>query len=123
MAKKGFIAEFKEFISRGNVMDMAVGVIIGGAFQAIINSLVNDVVMPILSVITGGTDFSEWKKLYLIYALMFFRNAAKRKYIFFCVILFIIFKAFTLSFPCIESLRPKHTTVRSGLCFKTSSSN
>lgn len=61
MAKKGFIAEFKEFISRGNVMDMAVGVIIGGAFQAIINSLVNDVVMPVLSVITGGTDFSEWK--------------------------------------------------------------
>lgn len=61
MAKKGFIAEFKEFISRGNVMDMAVGVIIGGAFQAIISSLVNDVVMPVLSVITGGTDFSEWK--------------------------------------------------------------
>lgn len=61
MAKKGFIAEFKEFISRGNVMDMAVGVIIGGAFQAIINSLVSDVVMPVLSVITGGTDFSEWK--------------------------------------------------------------
>ena len=41
-------------------MDMAVGVIIGGAFQAIINSLVNDVVMPVLSVITGGTDFSKW---------------------------------------------------------------
>lgn len=61
MAKKGFIAEFKEFISRGNVIDMAVGVIIGGAFQAIISSLVNDVVMPVLSVITGGTDFSEWK--------------------------------------------------------------
>lgn len=60
MAKKGFFAEFKEFISRGNVMDMAVGVIIGGAFQSIINSLVNDVVMPVLSVITGGTDFSAW---------------------------------------------------------------
>lgn len=60
MAKKGFIAEFKEFISRGNVMDMAVGVIIGGAFQAIINSLVNDVVMPLISVITGGIDFSAW---------------------------------------------------------------
>lgn len=60
MAKKGFIAEFKEFISRGNVMDMAVGVIIGGAFQAIIKSLVDDVVMPVLSVITGGTDFSKW---------------------------------------------------------------
>lgn len=61
MAKKGFIAEFKEFISRGNVMDMAVGVIIGGAFQAIINSLVNDVVMPLISVITGGLDFTAWK--------------------------------------------------------------
>ena len=60
MAKKGFIAEFKEFISRGNVMDMAVGVIIGGAFQAIIKSLVDDVVMPLLSVITGGTDFTAW---------------------------------------------------------------
>ncbi len=58
---KKFFNEFKTFISRGNVMDMAVGVIIGGAFQAIIGSLVNDVVMPILSVITGGTDFSEWK--------------------------------------------------------------
>lgn len=59
MAKKGFLAEFREFISRGNVMDMAVGVIIGGAFQSIINSLVGDVVMPILGVITGGTDFSD----------------------------------------------------------------
>lgn len=61
MAKKGFVAEFKEFISRGNVMDMAVGVIIGGAFQAIINSLVNDVVMPLISLVTGGLDFSAWK--------------------------------------------------------------
>lgn len=60
MAKKGFVTEFKEFISRGNVMDMAVGVIIGGAFQSIIKSLVDDVVMPVLSVITGGTDFSAW---------------------------------------------------------------
>ncbi len=60
MGKKGFFTEFKEFISRGNVMDMAVGVIIGGAFQSIIKSLVDDVVMPVLSVITGGTDFSKW---------------------------------------------------------------
>ncbi len=55
---KTFIKEFKEFISRGNVMDMAVGVIIGGAFTAIVNSLVNDVVMPLLSLLTGGFDFS-----------------------------------------------------------------
>ncbi|MDD6491228.1 MAG: large conductance mechanosensitive channel protein MscL [Firmicutes bacterium] len=56
---KGLIKEFKEFISRGNVMDMAVGVIIGGAFTAIVNSLVNDVMMPLLSLITGGFDFTS----------------------------------------------------------------
>ena len=58
---KKFFSEFKAFISRGNVIDMAVGVIIGGAFQSIIKSLVDDMVMPLLSVLTGGTDFSEWK--------------------------------------------------------------
>lgn len=56
---KGFFGEFKKFISRGNVMDMAVGVIIGGAFTAIVTSLVNDVLMPVLSLITGGMDFSS----------------------------------------------------------------
>ncbi|MBQ8592063.1 MAG: large-conductance mechanosensitive channel protein MscL [Lachnospiraceae bacterium] len=56
---KTFMKEFKEFISRGNVMDMAVGVIIGGAFTAIVNSLVNDIFMPVLSLITGGIDFSS----------------------------------------------------------------
>ena len=55
---KGFMKEFKEFISRGNVMDMAVGIIIGSAFTAIVNSLVNDIVMPLLSLITGGFDFT-----------------------------------------------------------------
>lgn len=55
---KALIKEFKEFISRGNVMDMAVGVIIGGAFIAIVNSLVNDMLMPLLSLLTGGFDFS-----------------------------------------------------------------
>lgn len=60
MAKKGFIAEFKEFIARGNVMDLAVGVIIGGAFQSIVNSLVNDVIMPVISLLTGGVNFSNW---------------------------------------------------------------
>ena len=57
--KKGFFGEFKEFISRGNVMDMAVGIIIGGCFTAIVNSLVDDLVMPILSLITGGYDFTQ----------------------------------------------------------------
>lgn len=57
---KGFIGEFKTFIMRGNVIDLAVGVIIGGAFQKIVNSLVNDVVMPLISLLTGGIDFSNW---------------------------------------------------------------
>ena len=58
---KGLIAEFKEFISRGNVLDMAVGIIIGAAFTAIVTSLVNDIIMPIVGVIIGGIDFSSLK--------------------------------------------------------------
>ena len=58
---KGVVGEFKEFIARGNVMDMAVGVIIGGAFGAISSSLVNDIIMPLVSMLTGGIDFSAWK--------------------------------------------------------------
>ena len=57
---KKIYAEFKEFIMRGNVLDLAVGVIIGGAFQKIIGSLVNDIIMPIITMITGGIDFSNW---------------------------------------------------------------
>ncbi len=55
---KAFMKEFKEFISKGNVMDMAVGIIIGGAFTAIVTSLVDDVIMPLISLLTGGFDFS-----------------------------------------------------------------
>ena len=56
--KKGFIGEFKEFISRGNVMDMAVGIIIGGAFTAIVSSLVEDIISPVIGMICGGIDFA-----------------------------------------------------------------
>lgn len=56
----GFIAEFKEFVMRGNVIDLAVGVIIGAAFQSIVNSLVEDVIMPIISLVTGGINFTDW---------------------------------------------------------------
>lgn len=56
---KGFIAEFKKFISRGNVLDLAVGVIIGGAFTSIVNSLVNDIIMPIVGILFGGIDFTK----------------------------------------------------------------
>lgn len=61
MEKKGIVSEFKEFITRGNVMDMAVGIIIGGAFTAIVNSLVNDLLMPVIGVLFGGIDFSTLK--------------------------------------------------------------
>lgn len=57
---KGFIGEFKKFIMRGNVMDMAVGVIVGGAFTAIVTSLNQDILTPILGIF-GGTDFSNLK--------------------------------------------------------------
>ncbi len=53
-----FISEFKEFAMKGNVLDMAVGVIIGGAFGKIVSSLVDNVLMPIIGVLTGGVDFS-----------------------------------------------------------------
>ena len=58
---KKFIQEFKDFALRGNVFDMAVGVIVGGAFGKITTSLVNDVCMPVLSLITGSVDFTEWR--------------------------------------------------------------
>ena len=56
---KKFFSEFKTFIARGNVMDMAVGVIIGGAFSNITNSLINDIVMPVLGIFTSSVSFAE----------------------------------------------------------------
>lgn len=53
------LKEFKEFAMKGNIMDLAVGVVIGGAFQGIVNSLVNDIIMPLIATFTGRVDFSE----------------------------------------------------------------
>ena len=58
---KKFFEEFKAFAMRGNVIDLAVGVVIGGAFGKITTSLVNDIIMPLISMLTGGIDFSQWK--------------------------------------------------------------
>ena len=58
---KKFLEEFKAFAMRGNVIDMAVGVVIGGAFGGITTSIVNDIIMPLISMITGGLDFTAWK--------------------------------------------------------------
>ena len=59
--RKGFLAEFKAFAMRGNVIDLAVGMIIGSAFGKITSSLVNDVIMPAVSMLMGGINFSDWK--------------------------------------------------------------
>ncbi len=63
MAKKKstFWSDFKEFISKGNVIDMAVGVVIGGAFKDIVNALVNNIIMPLVGLLTGGKSVSELK--------------------------------------------------------------
>lgn len=60
-AEMGFVKEFKEFAVRGNVIDMAVGIIIGGAFGKIVSSVVGDLIMPPLGVLIGGVDFSQLK--------------------------------------------------------------
>ena len=57
---KGFLHEFKQFAMKGNVIDLAVGVVIGSAFTAIVNSLVNNIIMPVISLITKGLSFNEW---------------------------------------------------------------
>ena len=58
---KKFFNEFKKFAMRGNVIDLAVGVVIGGAFGKITTSIVNDIIMPIIGVLTGGLNFGDWK--------------------------------------------------------------
>ncbi len=57
----GMMSEFKEFIAKGNVVDLAVGVVIGAAFGKIVSALVDGIVMPIISVLTGGVNVSDWK--------------------------------------------------------------
>ena len=57
----GLFKEFKEFAVKGNVMDMAIGVVIGGAFGKIVTSLVSDIIMPLISAVTGGMTFTNWK--------------------------------------------------------------
>ncbi len=58
---KGFIKEFKEFAISGNMFDMAIGIIIGGVFKDLVASFTTNVIMPIISIFTGGVDFNEWK--------------------------------------------------------------
>ena len=61
MAKSNFVKDFTAFISRGNAVDMAVGIIVGSVMTSVVNSLVSDVIMPPIGAIVGGIDFSDWK--------------------------------------------------------------
>lgn len=92
---KKIVNEFKEFISKGNVLDLAVGVIIGGAFQKIVTSLVNDVLMPILGIVIGGLDFTsltlKFKDATINYGA-FIQNIIDFLLMAFCI--FIIIKVF-----------------------------
>ena len=89
---KDFLKEFKEFISRGNVLDMAVGVIIGSAFGKIVSSLVDNIFMPIVGMIIGGHDFSRlsitFKGASIEYG-MFLQNVVDFLIVAFCIFLFI----------------------------------
>lgn len=88
------IKEFKEFISRGNVVDLAVGVIIGGAFSTIVSSLVDDILMPIIGMILGGINFSSLSiqlgEARIMYGA-FIQNVIDFLIVAFCVFLFVKF--------------------------------
>ena len=92
----GFVKEFKEFAMRGNVMDMAVGVIIGGAFGKIVSSLVDDVLMPAIGMLTGNVDFTglalkigEGENAAVLKYGMFLQNVIDFLIIAFCIFLMI----------------------------------
>ena len=91
---KGSIQEFKDFISKGNVVDLAVGVIIGGAFGKIVTSIVNDILMPLLGVVIGGLDFTglsvKVKDASINYG-MFIQNVIDFLIVALCIFIFIKF--------------------------------
>lgn len=96
--KKGFIGEFKEFIARGNVMDLAVGVIIGGAFQSIVSSLCDDVIMPLIQLIiskaAGVDNIDEMTKVLNVGPILFGQFiAAIINFLIMALIIFCIVKA------------------------------
>ena len=92
---KRFIEEFKEFISKGDVMSMAVGIIIGGAFTAIVSSLTDDVIGPVIGILLGGVNFSTWG-VQVGESTILFGNFIQAVINFFitALVLFLIMKAF-----------------------------
>ena len=106
---KNFMKEFKEFISRGNVMDMAVGIIIGSAFTAIVTSLVEDIIMPVIGVIIGGVDFT---------ALSVTIGGAAIKYGIFLQNIFNFLLIALCVFAMIRTINKMHEKIEAGLRIK-----
>ena len=114
---KKFLEEFKSFALRGNVLDLAVGVIIGGAFQSIVSSLTNDIISPILG-IAGKMDFTQF--IFTIFKLILFFSSQNTYYFYLISLLIIQWIVtsksetrdgliFILWFPCtLHSLDPAH---------------
>ena len=105
---KGFIKEFKEFISQGNVMTMAVGIIIGGAFTTIITSVVDDIIGPIIGLLCGGLDFSALS-VGIGDARIMFGNfiQAVINFLITAIVLFVIIKSFNAMKEKAEKLAKK----------------
>ena len=89
----GFFGEFKQFIARGNVLDLAIGVVIGGAFGKIVTSLVDNIIMPLVGLAIGGLDFSglsiKVKDATITYGL-FIQNVVDFLIVAFCIFIFIL---------------------------------
>lgn len=100
------LKEFKKFISRGNVLDLAVGVVVGGAFSAIVTSLVNDIIMPIVGFIIGGIDFSSLAYKGIKYG-NFIQNVIDFLIVAFCV--FMVVKAFNKFSDFLKKEEEKHS--------------
>ena len=105
---KAFIREFKEFISKGNVMTMAVGIIIGGAFTSIITSVVDDIIGPVIGLLCGGMDFSALS-IGLGDARIMFGNfiQAVINFLITAIVLFLIIKSFNAMKEKAEKLAKK----------------
>ncbi len=105
---KGFIKEFKEFIAKGDVMSMAVGIIIGGAFTAIVTSIVDDIIGPVIGLICGGLDFSSIS-VGIGDAQLMFGNfiQAVINFLITAIVLFLIIKSFNKMKEEADKLRKK----------------
>lgn len=108
------ISEFKKFISKGNVVDLAVGVVIGGAFSKIVSSLVNDIIMPIIGILIGGIDFTSLTLKIndaTINFGLFFQNIIDFLIIAFCIFMVIKFinKLDELTLKKLKKEEPKET--------------